>query len=63
MRRLENDCVDCGLPCIGYYCPYRNVTHFYCDDCGEEEQLYEFEGDELCLCCIEKRLTKVNLTF
>lgn len=63
MRRLENDCVDCGMPCIGYSCPYRNVTHFYCDDCGEEEQLYEFDGEELCIDCIEKRLKKVNLTF
>lgn len=63
MKKTENDCVDCGLPCIGYYCPYRNVTHFYCDDCGEEEQLYEFDGEELCIDCIEKRLKKVNLTF
>lgn len=63
MRRLENDCVDCGMPCIGDSCPYRNVIHFYCDDCGDETQLYEFEGEELCIDCIEKRLKKVNLTF
>lgn len=63
MKRVENDCVGCELPCLGYSCPYRNVIHFYCDDCGDEKQLYEFDGEELCIDCIEKRLKKVNLTF
>lgn len=63
MKRVENDCVDCGLPCFGDTCPHRNVTHYYCDNCGDETQLYEFDGEELCIDCIEKRLKKVNLTF
>lgn len=63
MQRVENDCVGCELPCIGDSCPYRNVTHYYCDNCGDETQIYEFEGEELCIDCIEKRLKKVNLTF
>lgn len=63
MQRVEDDCVDCGLPCLGDSCPYRNVRHYYCDDCGDETQLYEFDGEELCIDCIEKRLKKVNLTF
>lgn len=63
MQRVEDDCVDCGLPCLGDSCQYRNVTHYYCDDCGDETQLYEFDGEELCIDCIEKRLKKVNLTF
>lgn len=63
MQRVEDDCVDCGLPCLGDSCPYRNAEHLYCDECGDETQLYEFEGEELCIDCIEKRLKKVNLTF
>lgn len=56
----ENDCVDCGLPCLGDSCPYRNVPHYYCDECGEEEQLYEFDGEQLCIDCIIERLKKVE---
>ena len=60
MKRLENECVDCGLPCLGNSCPNRNVPRFYCDECGDEAQLYDFDGEELCIDCIEKRLDKVN---
>lgn len=60
MRRTENDCVDCGLPCLGRACPYMKVEHFYCDECGDETQLYDFDGQELCLECIETKLHKIN---
>lgn len=60
MKQLENECVDCGLPCLGNSCPNRNVPRFYCDECGDEAQLYDFDGEELCIDCIEKRLDKVN---
>lgn len=60
MKRVENDCVGCELPCLGDSCPYRNAEHLYCDECGDETQLYKFEGEELCLRCIEQRLTKVT---
>lgn len=60
MQKIENDCVDCGLPCLGDACRYRNVTHYYCDECGEEKQLYNFDGEELCIDCIENRLEKVG---
>ena len=63
MKRIENECVDCGLPCLGDRCPNRNVERFYCDNCGEEETLYEFEGEELCIDCIAKRLTKVERSY
>ena len=61
MKRLENECVDCGLPCLGNSCPNRNVLRFYCDECGDEAQLYDFDGEELCIGCIEKRLDKVDV--
>lgn len=61
MQKIENDCVDCGLPCLGNSCPYRNVKHIYCDDCGEEhENIYKYDDEELCINCIEKRLEKVE---
>lgn len=60
MQRIENDCVGCDLPCLGDACRYRNVTHYYCDKCGEEAQLYDFDCQELCIDCIEKMLDKVE---
>ena len=60
MKKVENECVQCGLPCLGSSCPNRNVTRFYCDNCGEEETLYKYEGEELCIECIKKSLTEVT---
>lgn len=60
MKQYENECVDCGLPCIGDACPNRNVLHYYCDECDEETQLYYFDGRELCISCIEDLLEKVE---
>lgn len=58
MINYENDCVDCGLPCFST-CKYKNNPHYYCDDCGEEEVLYYYDGKELCIRCVKKRLEKV----
>ena len=62
MKRLENECVGCPpeLGCLGESCPNRNVPHFYCDKCKEEEVLYEFEDGEYCIDCIAKMLTVVE---
>ena len=60
MIKLENECVGCGLPCLGDSCPYRNVPHYYCDECGDETDIYEYEDEELCLSCIERRLKRVG---
>jgi hypothetical protein len=57
---VENECVDCGLPCIGSSCKYFAVTRYYCDECDEEGKLYEFDNQELCLDCIAKRLDIVE---
>lgn len=58
----ENECVGCPpeMGCLGSACSNRNVPHYYCDECNEETQLYEFEGQELCIDCIEEMLDKVN---
>lgn len=63
MKRIENECVGCtemGLPCRGSACPNRNVERFYCDECKEEAELYYYDGEELCIDCIVKRLEKVE---
>lgn len=60
----ENECCDCavpGYPCLGNSCQNRNVKHYYCDDCRDDvEKLYRFDGEELCLDCVEKRLEVVE---
>lgn len=49
--KIEDDCVECGLPCIGSACRLRHVKHFYCDVCGEEFDPYELhEVDDKMLC-------------
>ena len=64
MIRFENECCSCavpGYPCRGSSCSLRHVPHYYCDDCGEDvEVLYEFGGRELCIDCIEERLTPIE---
>ena len=64
MVTTENECCGCavpGFPCLGSSCPNRNVKHYYCDSCKEEqEKIYEFDGKELCIDCIEKRLEVVR---
>lgn len=59
MRRIENDCVDCGLPCIDS-CRYKNAVHFYCDECGDERELYHYNDRELCEFCVLEELEKVE---
>ena len=62
MRKITNECVCCGLPCIGDSCEYRNVVRYYCDDCQEEfnpNELYDVDGDELCEDCLKARFKTV----
>jgi hypothetical protein len=63
MKRIENECVGCtslGMHCLGIGCPNREVLHYYCDECEDECDLYEYDGKELCIECIEKRLHKIT---
>lgn len=59
MKQIENDCVDCGLPCIES-CPHKRAVHYYCDECDRERTLYHYDGEELCIDCIAGRLEKVE---
>ena len=60
MIKYENDCVDCGFPCKFNSCPYYSVPHYYCDSCGDEDELYEYEGEQLCECCLLRTVPKVE---
>lgn len=60
MVRTENDCVDCGLPCLGNACPHKNVEHRYCDECGDDISVYyDVDGEELCEYCLKERFRVV----
>ena len=58
MVRIENDCVGCEPHCIS--CGKDETPHYYCDKCDNEEDLYYFDGEELCIDCIKDKLQKVN---
>ena len=58
---IDNECVDCGLPCLYAACPYYKVIRFFCDECDEEvEDLYWFGTEQLCSDCVLKQLEKVE---
>ena len=56
MKRTENHCVDCGLPCLGRSCPYSHVTVYYCDICGDEGAEYTIDGEDYCEECAKEYL-------
>ena len=58
----ESECCGCPreLGCILSACPYYKVTRFYCDNCGQEEDLWYFDDEELCVGCILKQLRPVE---
>lgn len=60
MRKIENECVDCGLPCLGNSCPNRNVVRFYCDRCTKETTLYNYYGEEICKECLLREFEVVE---
>ena len=61
MKELVSNCVGCPpeLGCMGAGCPH-NYEAYYCDECGESDDLYYYDGKELCIECIKKRLEKVE---
>ena len=57
MIAYENQCVDCGLPCLGNSCPHRNVQVVECDTCHDYAQ-YNIDGEDFCEKCARKMLAK-----
>ena len=59
---LEDECVNCPpeLGCLGNCCPNRNVPHYICDKCNEEDVLYELDDRQLCADCLLNELEIVE---
>ena len=62
MIKKENECVGCPpeMGCLGSSCPNRNVIRIYCDKCGDEGKIYRYDGEHLCINCIEATLKEVG---
>ena len=68
--KIFNECVGCedlGLHCIGSNCPNLKVERYFCDECGDEEDLYWFDDNircavpvQLCKECLLKHFEPVN---
>lgn len=46
MRRFENDCVRCDIPCT--HCGLEKVEHIYCDTCGVDIGTTVHLGGKVC---------------
>lgn len=56
----ESDCCECGFPCRGTSCKYFSVTRYVCDECDAEvDELYWWEGWQICADCVLDQLEKV----
>lgn len=59
MRKVENHCVDCGLPCLGKSCRYIDVPVYYCNKCGDEDVKYVIDEKDYCEDCVREYLQDV----
>lgn len=57
MLAHKEECVDCGLTCIGNICRYKNVLVYYCDRCPTNKRAsYMIDGEHLCEDCAKKHM-------
>lgn len=56
MKIIEDQCVQCGLPCLGDWCPHRNVPVRYCDYCQRDIVEYQLNDKDVCKDCAEEYL-------
>jgi hypothetical protein len=62
MRKIENDCCGCDLPCVN--CGRKHVEHIYCDHCKQDigdEGYVVYENEELCYYCFVELLVAIFL--
>lgn len=53
----RDECADCGFPCQGSSCMYKNVLHKICDKCKDDVRyLYDYNGEELCRSCYDDKV-------
>ena len=56
-----NDCVCCGLPCLGDSCPNRHASHKICDKCGTDlGDHFVVGGEEFCQKCFDRTFPKIE---
>ena len=63
MKRIENHCCSCDLPCTEL-CNLRKVPVWYCDRCENEcdpASLYDYDGEDLCEECLLKEFVPVSV--
>ena len=63
MKRIVDECCDCAVPSYpcNDSCPLRAVERYFCDECDEEvdlDELYEVDGEDLCIDCLKERFKK-----
>lgn len=62
MVKRESGCVSCGLPCLGRACPHYEEITLVCDKCGHSvDDLYEYDGGQVCEECLINNFTKVDV--
>ena len=60
MKKTVNLCVNCDARCN--HCGLDRATMWYCDRCREEnepDELYDYDGEELCARCLLKQFKTV----
>lgn len=59
--RYENQCCNCAVPDYPCNGMHKHVAVPFCDECvTNDETIYRFDGEELCLSCIKSRLEVVE---
>ena len=63
MKKTVDECCGCAVPSYpcNDSCPLREVVHYHCDDCDADidlDEIYEVDGEDLCLDCLKGRFKK-----
>lgn len=63
MIEFQDNCVGpCPQGCMGPGCPKRHEAVLVCDSCESEcEELYDYEGEQLCKDCLLEAVPKVEI--
>lgn len=63
MIEYQDNCVGpCPQGCMGAGCPKRHEAVLICDRCENEfEDLYDFDGEQLCKDCLLEVVPKVEV--
>ena len=57
--KYEDECVQCSNGCVD--CGRKRIAVPYCDKCKDDTSaIYEFDGEQLCISCVEKELKEVG---